>query len=79
MNSANDKGPPRYVATQAVDVRELAEHFGVDEDRMRAFCLEHEAEIAAAATQSALEVVEELGFLEGLIPLSEPGDALGES
>lgn len=71
MNAANDKGPPRYIATKAIDVCELADHFRVDEDRMRAFLLEHEEEIAAAVGRSALEIVEELGALEGLIPLEE--------
>ena len=75
MNPANDKGPPRYIAQKAIDVRELAEHFAVDEDRMRAFCIEHEGEISEAAGRSALEVVEELGMLEGLIPATaSPGE-----
>ncbi len=72
MIPANDKGPPRYVATQAVDIRELAEHFGIDEDAMRAFCLEHEEAITQALHRSALGIVEELGYLEGLFPLGDP-------
>lgn len=69
MNPANDKGPPRYIAQTAIDIRALAEHFNVDEDRMREFCLEHEQEISQAVGKSAIEIVEELGALEGLVPL----------
>lgn len=74
MKPANDKGPPRYVACRSVDVRHLAEHFGVDEDRMRAFCLAHELELEELLHRSALDFVEEFGLLEGLIPqaASEP-------
>lgn len=70
MDPANDKGPPRYVARDAIDVRELAEHFGIDEDSMRDFCLKHEEEISAAASQGARGLLEEIGYLEGLIPLT---------
>jgi hypothetical protein len=72
MISANDKGPPRFVATESVDVRELADYFSIDEDRMRTFCLEHEEEIGKAIRKSALDIVDELGHLEGLFPLTEP-------
>ena len=67
MTAANDKGPPRYIA--AVDVRELAELFNVDEDSMRVFCIEHAAEISAQTFRSAVDIVRELGLLEGLIPI----------
>lgn len=77
VNPANDKGPPRYVARKAVDVRELADHFNVDEDRMREFCLKHEAEISEGAHRSALEFVEEFGKLEGLVPLAGDQEADG--
>ena len=77
MTPANDKGPRRHIA--AVDIRELAELFNVAEDSMRVFCIEHEAEISAQTFRSAADIVQELGLLEGLIPLQldDAGDSPG--
>lgn len=72
MKPANDNGPRRFIAQEAIDVRDLAERLGVDEDRMREFCLEHEEEISQAVGRSALDLVDELARLEGLIPAAEP-------
>lgn len=69
MKAANDSGPRRYVAQQAIDMRELAEHFGIEEDRMREFCLNHEREISELARRSAIDFVEDFGKLEGIVPL----------
>ena len=71
MRVANDRGPVRYVSQKAIDVRELAEHFGVDEDQMREFCIEHEREISESAYRSAVDLVEEVGAFEGLVPMTD--------
>lgn len=75
MKAANDKGPPRYIATHGIDVREAADYFGVDEDSMRAFLIAHEEEILSAMKRAALDTVEDLGFLEALFPMSDLEDA----
>lgn len=71
MNAANDRGPPRYVFDQTIDVRKIAEHFSIDEDRMREFLLDHEKEISEEIFRFAIELIEEIGMQNGIIPIEE--------
>jgi phage antirepressor YoqD-like protein len=72
MDTAANNGPVRRIfAARGVSVREVADHFGVDEETMSAFLHQHEVEIADAMRDAAIQTVEELGFAELLFELSD--------
>lgn len=69
MTPANDKGPQRYFAQDAVDVRDLSLQFLLDEDLVRQLCLEHHEEIRDAIRQIAYDAFEQIAYREGAIEL----------
>jgi len=71
VKSANNKEPIRNIIAYGIDVREAADYFGVDEDSMRAFLIKHEKEIFSAMKQAAFDTIEDLGFLESFLPMSD--------
>ena len=72
MRAANNAGPGRYVGERAILVRELAGRLELGEEEVRDFFHRHDKEISARLLEATVDIVEELGLREGLIPLKEP-------
>lgn len=69
ISAANDCGPKRI--EDIIDIEFIADRLGLTEYELIEFCRRHEQTMQILMHQSALEMVEEIGYREGLLTLTD--------
>lgn len=69
MKSANDTVARIY---EIIDIGYVAYRLGIGEDLLYSFCIKHEKELLEQIRDASLEIIENHGYIEGALDVSEP-------